>query len=104
MPNDRDHRNPHAGTPFTDDDATVAAMLEDVSVPALLCSLVHMTGDPSWIRGEARPTIATSMQFQGGISDEDCAEARRRALPAVLAYRDAGSEPKTLSDRRSSSR
>jgi 4-hydroxyacetophenone monooxygenase len=91
-----DRPNPHAGTPFTDDAATVAAMLEDVSVPALLCSLVHMTGDASWIRGEARPTIATSMQFQGGISEELCADVRRRALPAVLAYRDAGCEPKTL--------
>ena len=48
-------RNPHAGEPFTDDDATIAAALEDVSVPALLCSLVHMTGDPSWIRGDIRP-------------------------------------------------
>ena len=28
-------RNPHAGGPFTDDDATIEAMLQDVSVPAL---------------------------------------------------------------------
>ena len=48
-------RNPHAGEPLTDDDATVAAAVEDVSIPALLCSLVHMTGDPSWIRGDIRP-------------------------------------------------
>ena len=41
-------RNPHAGEPFLDDDEAIAAALEDVSVPALLCSLVHMTGDPSW--------------------------------------------------------
>ena len=45
-----DLRNPHVGAPFTDDDAAIAAALEDVSVPVLLCSLVHMTGDPSWIR------------------------------------------------------
>src|SRR5262245_38500996 len=45
-----DVRNPHVGEPFADDDATIAIMLEDVSVPVLLCSLVHMTGDPSWIR------------------------------------------------------
>ena len=43
-------RNPHVGEPFTDDDAAIAAALEDVAVPVLLCSLVHMTGDPSWIR------------------------------------------------------
>jgi 4-hydroxyacetophenone monooxygenase len=46
-----DSRNPHAGLPFDDDDATIAAALEDVSIPALMCSMVHMTGDPSWVRG-----------------------------------------------------
>jgi 4-hydroxyacetophenone monooxygenase len=92
-----EQRNPHAGLPFTDDDAMVAAMLEDVSVPALLCSLVHMTGDPSWIRGDLRPTIATSMEFQGGMTDDQQAEARKSALPAVLAYRDAGCQPHELS-------
>ena len=51
-------RNPHAGEPFTDDDAAIAAALEDVCVPALLCSLVHLTGDPSWIRGDLRPAAA----------------------------------------------
>ena len=37
-------RNPHAGRVFTDDDATIAAALDDLSVPALLCSMVHVTG------------------------------------------------------------
>ena len=40
-------RNPHAGTPFDDDDATIARVLDDVSIPALMCSMVHITGDPS---------------------------------------------------------
>ena len=83
-------RNPHAGVPFTDDDATIAAALEDVSVPALLCSLVHITGDPSWIRGDLRPAHALLNDYQGGMSAEDQAEARRRALPAIAAYRDGG--------------
>ncbi len=39
-------RNPHAGRPFHDDDAAIAKALEDASIPALSCSLVHMTGDP----------------------------------------------------------
>ncbi len=83
-------RNPHAGLPFIDDDAAIAAALADVSVPALLCSLVHLTGDPSWIRGDIRPTIALPTEFQGGIADADRAEVRRRALPVIAAYRDAG--------------
>ena len=84
-------RNPHAGAPFTDDDAAIAAALEDVSVPALLCSLVHMTGDPSWIRGELRPVHALINDYQGGMSAEAQAEARRLALPVIAAYREVDS-------------
>ena len=39
-------------TPITDDDETIARLLDDVSVPTLLCAMVHITGDPSWIRDE----------------------------------------------------
>ena len=82
--------NPHAGLPFTDDDETIAKALEDVSVPALLCSLVHLTGDPWWIRGELRPQGAMLNEYQGYMPPEMLAEARRRALPAITAYRDGG--------------
>ena len=44
-------RNRFAGEPFTDDDDAIAKALEEVSIPALMCSLVHMTGDPSWYPG-----------------------------------------------------
>jgi 4-hydroxyacetophenone monooxygenase len=37
------------------DDALIASALEDLSVPTLLLALVHMTGDPKWIRGELEP-------------------------------------------------
>lgn len=83
-------RNPHAGAPFGDSDAAIAAALEDVSIPALLCSLVHMTGDPSWIRGELRPQGAMINEHQGYMSEEARAEVRRLAVPAIAAYRDAG--------------
>lgn len=86
-------RNPHAAEPFTDDDQTIAAALEDVSVPALMCSLVHMTGDPSWIRGAIRPRVALSLDIQSGIPADDRAEVRRLALPAIRAYRDGGCVP-----------
>ena len=83
-------QNPHAGLPFDDDDATIAAALEDVSIPALLCSLVHITGDPSWIRGDLRPQGSMLNEYQGYMPEEMKAEARRRALPAIAAYRDGG--------------
>ncbi len=83
-------QNPHAGLPFADDDAAIAAALEDVSIPALLCSLVHLTGDPSWVRGELRPLGAMLNEYQGYMPEETQAEVRRRALPAIAAYRDGG--------------
>ena len=89
--------NPHAGVAFSDDEATIAAALDDVNVPALLCSLVHMTGDPSWIRGRKLPQLASSSDYQCGLSPSECAEVRRQALPAILAYRDAGYQTKVLS-------
>jgi 4-hydroxyacetophenone monooxygenase len=83
-------RNPHAGEPFSDSDEAIAAHLEDVSIPVLLASMVHVTGDPSWIRSELRPQGLMLNEFQGYMSEEDKAEARRRALPALLAFRDGG--------------
>jgi 4-hydroxyacetophenone monooxygenase len=86
-------RNPHAAEPFADDDQRIAVALQDVSVPALLCSLVHMTGDPAWIRGDIRPRVAISLDIQSGIPADEQAEVRRRALPAIGAYRDGGCVP-----------
>ena len=91
-------RNPHAGAPFIDDAATIRAHLEDVSVPALLCSLVHMTGDPSWIRGVERPRMLTTMEFQAAMPTEEQAAVRDRAVAAIVDYRDRGCEAFAPSD------
>ncbi len=91
-------RNPYAGQPFSDDDASIAAALADVSIPTLLCSLVHMTGDPAWVRGPHRPTYAMPGDFQVGMSEAQCAEVRRLAVPAIAAFRDGGCVPHSLSE------
>jgi len=83
-------RHPHAGLPITDDDDAIAAALEDVSIPTLLLSLVHMTGDPSYIRGRLRPQGLYINEVQGFLSEEDKAEARRVALTVISRYRDEG--------------
>jgi len=72
-------RNRFAGEPFDDSDAVIAGALAEVSVPALLCSLVHMTGDLSWVRGDLQPNVGMSLDIQGAMSEEDMAEVRRRA-------------------------
>jgi 4-hydroxyacetophenone monooxygenase len=86
-------RNRFAGEPFIDDDDAIAKALEEVSIPALMCSLVHMTGDPSFIRGDIRPRLSMSLDIQGGMPEDDREELRRRALPVITAYRDSGCEP-----------
>ena len=39
-------RNPHSGLPFETTDDEIAEALLDVSIPTLMLSLVHLTGDP----------------------------------------------------------
>ncbi len=75
---------------ITDDDATIARALEDVSVPALMLSLVHMTGDPKWIRGEIKPQGLFLNEVQGFMPDEMKKEARALALEVIKAFRDGG--------------
>jgi len=89
-------RNPHAGRPFDEDDAAIAIALADASVPALLCSLVHMTGDPSWIRSPRRPRIAAPSLLQSGMPPEEQMAVRTEALPFIANYRDAGCRPREL--------
>lgn len=82
--------NPHVGLPITDDDATIRAMLEEVSIPTLVLSMVHMTGDASWIRGPIRPLGLFLNEIQGYLPEEQKAEIREKALQAIREFRDAG--------------
>jgi 4-hydroxyacetophenone monooxygenase len=81
----------HLGcSPITEDDATIAAFLQDVSVPALMMSVVHMTGDPSIVRGSHRPAGIYLNEVQGFMDESDQAAVRAEALRAICAYRDSG--------------
>ncbi len=91
-------RNPHAGLPFDTSDEEIAAALEDVSIPTLMLSMVHMTGDPSIIRGDRRPVASFLNEVQGFMSEEDKAAVRADALEVIRDYRDRGCpEPEPLS-------
>ena len=82
----RDHRVP----PITADDAAIAGALQSASVPTLMMSLVHLTGDASPLRGPIRPGRAVMGETGGGLAAEQKAEVRRQALAALSAYRDRG--------------
>jgi 4-hydroxyacetophenone monooxygenase len=81
---------PYTGLPFTDDDATIEAALRDLSVPALLLSMVHMTGDASLLRGPERPRMAVINEIQGMMPEDEQERIRARALEVIRAYRDGG--------------
>ena len=81
--------NPYAGQPFTSSDEEIAAALEQVSIPTLLLSLVHITGDPRFIR-EFKQAGLFLNEVQGFMSEEDKARARAVALPVIADYRDRG--------------
>lgn len=89
-------RNPHAGVPFAAemDDAAIARALEDVSVPTLLLSCVHMTADPAVreeiLTGALRPQGLFLNEVQGFMSPEDQAAARAYAVGVVRDWRDRG--------------
>lgn len=61
-----------------------------MSVPTLLLSLVHMSGDPGPIRGTLRPAGLFLNEVQGYMSEDDKAAARELALGVIRDYRDRG--------------
>jgi len=83
-------RNPHAGQPFTTSDEQLADALLDVSIPTLMLSLVHMSGNPELIRGPLKPAGLFLNEVQGYMSEEDKAAVRKLALEVIADYRDRG--------------
>ena len=79
--------------PIGDDDAAIAAALRDVSVSALIASVVGITGDPSFIRGAIRPREVVQNEFQGRLDADEQAQLRAAAIRAICAWRDAGCPP-----------
>ncbi|MGH3633143.1 MAG: flavin-containing monooxygenase [Mycobacterium sp.] len=82
-------RSRYAGQPFTTPTADIDAALQQVSIPTLLLSLVHITGDPRFIRDFKQAGIFLN-EVQGFMSEEDKARARTEALPVITDYRDRG--------------
>jgi 4-hydroxyacetophenone monooxygenase len=76
--------------PIEDGDAAIADALAVISVPALIASVVQITGDPAFVRGPIRPREFIMNEFQGKLTDEEKTTLRNGALKAICAWRDAG--------------
>ncbi|MCR5880502.1 NAD(P)-binding domain-containing protein [Phenylobacterium sp. J367] len=74
--------------------------LADAHLPALLAALVHVTGDPDWLRPEWAPTYVPLTRGDPGISEEEQAKIRKQAKAAIEAFIASGAPPKlTTPDR-----
>jgi 4-hydroxyacetophenone monooxygenase len=76
--------------PITEDDGFLAVALESASIPTLMISLVHLTGDASILRGPIRPQKAMLGESQGLLTEEEKARVRTQALEILKAHRDGG--------------
>lgn len=83
-------RSQQAGIPFHDSDDEIRAALEDVSIPTLLVSCVHMSRDSSILDGPLRPGGAMLNEIQGYMSEDDKSAARELAFAIIRDYRDRG--------------
>jgi len=72
------------------DDALIARALEDASIPTLMMSMIHMSGDASLLDGDIRPAGVYINEYQGYMSEEDKAAVRAQALDVIRAFRAGG--------------
>ncbi|OBH72414.1 4-hydroxyacetophenone monooxygenase [Mycobacterium intracellulare] len=90
--------DPLIGLPFNDPDDVIRTAVDEASVPALLMSMVHMTGDLSLLDELPRPFLLIPMDLQGGMSEADKQTVRDRAFDVVRDYRDRGCPPPFVPD------
>ncbi|MCG2579286.1 MAG: NAD(P)/FAD-dependent oxidoreductase [Marinobacter sp.] len=92
------HLNPSA-EPITEDDTFIAEALKDVNTAALIMSVVHMTGDTSFLKGPIRPkntdVVSAGSDDQasygeGGFTREEMDAVRAQALEVIQGYRERG--------------
>ncbi|MBB3604106.1 4-hydroxyacetophenone monooxygenase [Mycolicibacterium sp. BK556] len=78
------------GLPFDDSDDVIRDAVAEASVPALLMSMVHMTGDLSLLEELPKPFMLIAMDLQGAMSEPDKQKVRDRAIEVIRDYRDRG--------------
>jgi 4-hydroxyacetophenone monooxygenase len=86
------------GIGFDDDDDAIRAAIDEASVPALLMSMVHMSGDLTLLDQLPKPFLLIPMDLQGGMNESDKQLVRDRAFDVVRDYRDRGCPPPFVPD------
>ena len=90
-----------ASEPITESDEFIEQALRYAGVPALMMSMIHMSGDSSLLDGEIRPNTAILGEIQGFLPMGQRDEIRRQALEVIkrYRYRDSGCRMAPLSDK-----
>jgi len=83
----RKHLRP-AEQPITESDEVIERALQHAGIPALMMSMIHMSGDSSLLDGPIRPNTAILGEIDGFLPPEQQAEVRRQALQVVKQFRD----------------
>ncbi|MBV9539963.1 MAG: NAD(P)/FAD-dependent oxidoreductase, partial [Alphaproteobacteria bacterium] len=83
--------------PITETDEQLKAAIEQAHLPSLIATLVHMTGDVSLVTGDIKPVYDFFGDGQGGLTAEQIARTKARALEVLKARRDGAKMPPTPS-------
>src|SRR5262245_28193783 len=76
---------------ITASDDEIRAHLAEAEVPPLLPAIAYATGDLSLLRDDLRPDPLLVAMPQGGLGEDQLAEARELAAQALIRFRDGGS-------------
>ncbi len=71
-------------------EAEIEAAVAHASLPALMMSMIHMTGDASLLDGPVRPQHALMFDLDAGIPAEDAATIRERAVSVIRDHLSQG--------------
>ena len=69
-----------AGEPIGDDDASIARALEEASIPCLMMSMIHMSGDTTLLDGDLRPLMCF-------LNETPVRDVTRKARPKCAGWR-----------------
>jgi len=83
--------------PITESDDFLKTAIEQAHLPSLIAALVHITGDESLVTGEIKPVYDFFGDGQGGLTPEQMAATKARALAALKKLRDGAAMPAPVS-------
>ena len=83
----RKHLRP-AEQPIVESDEFIERALQHAGIPALMMSMIHMSGDTALLDGPIYPNTAILGEIQGFLPQKQQDQVRRQALEVIKQFRD----------------